>query len=220
MPDEDKKADSEQSVLVDNPVDPVPVEPTTVTNPISELEPLLETAVLEPATKPDTLPEPSPDPQPLPEPSQKPVETTQPPIDVASDEKVQLPKPSPTPPKAPVPSPELQPINTPDPTAPGLDFAFSTFDISLLTDEQLKAAAALWTKKNSKHLSSLGVAKRQEIMQLNLREIIDFLSHNNGSPLPRIARHVNVTPGTTSKYLRQLITKSKVRAEGWGKNRR
>ena len=220
MPDENKNVDSEQSPPVDNPVDPVPVEPTTVPDPKSEPEPLPKTVVLEPATSPDTVPEPSPNPLPNPEPFQKPAETTQPPTDVRSEEKFQQPKPSPTPPIAPVPSPEDQPANTPDLTAPALVNALSTLDINSLTDEQLKAAAALWTKKNSTHLSSLGVAKRQEIMQLNLREIVDFLSHNNGSPLPRISRHTNITPGTTSKYLRQLIAQNKIRAEGWGKNRR
>jgi predicted transcriptional regulator len=96
----------------------------------------------------------------------------------------------------------------------------ATFNISLLNDEQLKAAATLYTKRNQAELSRKGVAKRQETMELNLREIVDFLSLNNGSPLPRIAKHTNITLGTTSKYLRQLQSKGKVRADGWGKTRR
>ncbi len=93
-------------------------------------------------------------------------------------------------------------------------------DISQLTDDQLKAAAALWAKKNQAEFSKKGVAKRKQTMELNLRTIVDYLSHNNGAPLPRIARHTNITAGTTSKYLRQLIAAGKVRAEGWAKDRR
>lgn len=94
------------------------------------------------------------------------------------------------------------------------------FDVSSLSDADLKAAAALYTKRNQAEISRKGVAKRQETMELNLREIVDYISLNNGSPLPRIAKNTNITLGTTSKYLRQLITSGKVRADGWGKTRR
>ncbi|MCA9323489.1 hypothetical protein KC992_00105 [Candidatus Saccharibacteria bacterium] len=109
----------------------------------------------------------------------------------------------------------------PTPQVSDIKPQLSTDDIVAgLTDDQLKAAASLWAKRSQQKFSALGVAKRKETMELNLRAIVDYLSHHNGSPLPRIARHVNVTPGTTSKYLVQLVSAGKVRAEGWGKNRR
>jgi DNA-binding IclR family transcriptional regulator len=57
-------------------------------------------------------------------------------------------------------------------------------------------------------------------MQSNLQEILKYLAQDNGAPLPRIAKHTNITPGTTSKYLRQLIASGRVTATGWGKMRR
>jgi predicted transcriptional regulator len=97
---------------------------------------------------------------------------------------------------------------------------YSTFDVGTLSDNDLKAAAALYLKRNHAAISAKGVAKRKQTMELNLREIVDYLSRNNGAPLRRIARHTNITAGTTSKYLRQLIAAGKVRAEGWAKNSR
>lgn len=135
-----------------------------------------------------------------------------------------VPQPS-VPPPVPVTTPvatepDLPRSSSPELTTVDLSPITATFDVAQLSDEQLKAAAALYTKRNQAELSKKGVAKRHETMELNLREIVDFLSLNNGSPLPRIAKHTNITLGTTSKYLRQLNAKGKVRAEGWAKNRR
>jgi hypothetical protein len=128
---------------------------------------------------------------------------------------VQAPTPEPVPEPAPAPIPPATPI-----TNHISPVTIEPFDISSLSDADLKAAAALYTKRNQAEISRKGVAKRKETMELNLREITDYLSLNNGSPLPRIAKHTNITPGTTSKYLRQLIANDKVRADGWGKTRR
>ena len=114
---------------------------------------------------------------------------------------IKPPEPPKEPPKPAPPAPTPVPVAAP-----------AVFDVNALTDDQLKAAAALWAKRSQQTFSALGVAKRKESMELNLRAIVDYLSHHNGSPLPRIARHVNVTPGTTSKYLVQLTKSEKVRA--------
>lgn len=117
----------------------------------------------------------------------------------------------PTPTTTPPPKPQLSTIIS-KLSAPDL--------AAMLSEEQLRSLAQLYTKRTQKQISAKGVAKRKANMELNLREIVDYLSQDNGAPLPRIAKRTNITPGTTSKYLRQLMAQGKVRAEGWGKTRR
>jgi predicted transcriptional regulator len=192
------------------------IDPPTITNETVPIpEPSAETTYSETLDIPPSTIDPvaptEPTPELIPEPpSIEPVVIPEPPQ--LSDI-----KPQPSVPIS-VPEPQLHPdpsTLTPIPQP----LTVKPFDVSRLSDADLKAAAALYTKRNQAELSRKGVAKRQETMELNLREIVDFLSLNNGSPLPRIAKHTNITLGTTSKYLRQLNAKGKVRAEGWGKNR-
>lgn len=137
-----------------------------------------------------------------------------------SDIKPQVLKP-PAPPPPQESNIEPQTSTVPELPSSNIENRSSTDDIVAgLSDNDLKAASALWAKKNQAEFSKKGVAKRQETMQLNLRAIVDYLSRNNGAPLPRVAKHTNITLGTTSKYLRQLIASGKVTATGWGKNRR
>lgn len=131
--------------------------------------------------------------------------------------------------KSPPPAPEPKPRSsspelTTGATGPQLstiNYQISAADrVAALTFEELRAASQLYAKKMQKEYSQKAVAKRKKNMELNLREIVDYLSTDNGAPLPRIAKHTNITLGTTSKYLRQLIASGKVRASGWGKTRR
>lgn len=188
----------EESIVVPapNPVVPDPI----IAEPVTE-------QIIEPVIKPEKPVEVEPAPEPV---IAKPEPTPAPPLPIPTLVKTPKPEPQQSLPRSS--SPEL---TTGDPSP-----ITATFDVASLSDEQLRAAAILYTKRNQAEISRKGVAKRKETMELNLREIVDFLSHNNGSPLPRIAKNTNITPGTTSKYLRQLIANDKVRAEGWGKTRR
>ncbi len=184
------------SIELPEPAQPVAIEPQAETHlsPVPVNEPELPTVV-----------------QPVPEPPQ------------TSTIKPQLSEPDAptTQPSTTVPHPSPVPVPAPAPEPPS-DINPQLSDdevVASLTEDQLKAAATLYIKKNQKLLSQKGVAKRKQTMELNLREIVDFLSHNNGSPLPRIAHRTNITSGTTSKYLRQLIASGKVTATGWGKTR-
>lgn len=187
-------ADDETPKPAENEVDaPLPTPAENPTTPVDEpAEPVAPTPEIPTETPPEIQPEPAAEPAPTPQPDEIPTPPVTPPVTV--------------------PTPTLPP---PEPEQPSV-----SLDISQLTDDQLKAAAALWAKKNQAEFSKKGVAKRKVTMELNLRAVVDYLSHNNGAPLPRIARHTNITAGTTSKYLRQLIAAGKVRAEGWAKDRR
>jgi hypothetical protein len=154
------------------------------------------------------------------EPTPNPVIESEKPVEVTL-EPAPIPEPAVAKPQITPSIPEPVAATTPEPQVSNIKPQVSAADlVASLSDEQLKAAAILYTKRNQAEISRKGVAKRKETMELNLREIVDFLSLNNGSPLPRIAKHTNITPGTTSKYLCQLIASGKVRAEGWAKTRR
>ncbi len=166
-----------------------------------------------PETPPETKSPKEPDPEPTPhEPKVEEKPTASPPP------KENKPKPTAKP--KPVSNPESPKPEPTKPTPKPKPFDISTLDVRQLSDEQLKAASALWTKKNQKQLATLGVQKRQQTMQENLDAIVAYLAKDNGAPLPRIAKNTYIAPGTTSKYLCQLIAQGRVMATGWNAQRR
>jgi hypothetical protein len=181
----------------------VPIEPQPDLNPTPSTP---SSVTLPESSTRDTIPEP--------EPVSSPIPVILPNVPTPIPDPDVNPSPEPT----PIPNPSFViPISkpTPEPQLSDTKPQISAADfVASLSDEQLKAAAALYTKRNQAEISRKGVAKRKEIMELNLREIIDYLSRNNGSPLPRIAKNTGIKLGTTSKYLRQLIASDKVRADG------
>ena len=217
--------DEEQIAATSEPLAEVIPEPAIKPPPVDEPAPTLpDTPVDIEMPEIVTIPEPVISSTPekpqvsaaIPQTQSEPVLTLEPMI--TAPEKPQSPDSNP---QSPVSSPQSLPRNSSSELTTGdASPLTANFDVTLLTDEQLKAAAALYTKRNQPEISRKGVAKRKETMELNLREIVDYLSHYNGSPLPRIAKNTSITLGTTSKYLRQLIAKDKVRADGWGKTRR
>jgi len=120
----------------------------------------------------------------------------------------------------PKPATKKTPNDVKTPTAAATPKTLQPIDVTKLSDAELKAAATLYTKRNQKSISAKGVAKRKQIMQENIQEILAYLAIDSGAPLPRIAKIINVSPGTTSSYLRRLIADNKVQATGWGSTRR
>lgn len=119
--------------------------------------------------------------------------------------------------RTPEPASTLLPPLTPEDTPESLEpFA----KVHALTDIELRFAATLYLQKNQKAISAKGVSKRQETMESNLAKILGYLKSNSPAPLPRIAKHINTSPGTTSHYLQILIKSHLVKATGWSAARR
>ncbi len=186
----------------------------------------------------ETLPPPeapgeTQDPQTEPAPPDDPIPSTDP--VVQSTDPAPLPEPMPEQSNVPEPTPNFDNSPTPTvviPTSIEVNTVPETVQISptntseipaavlALTPEELKIAARLYITRNQKEISAKGVAKRQARMQRNLEKIVVYLTTHGSSPLPRIAKATNVSPGTTSSYLRRLTSANRIKATGHGKNRR
>lgn len=92
-------------------------------------------------------------------------------------------------------------------------------DISTLSNEQLKAAAALYAKQNQASLSRKGVEKRQAIAKENIANITQFIQSHTPASNRTIARALNLPPRRVQHYMQILTHNGSVRAEGWGASR-
>ncbi|MCW1908120.1 MAG: winged helix-turn-helix transcriptional regulator [Candidatus Saccharibacteria bacterium] len=158
------------------------------------------------APEPETAEEPAPAaaPKPTTQPNEPKAEVTQP-----VDETPKAAEPLKAPAEEPAP-PVQQPSN--DHSLPAA--------VAVLTDAELKIAAAYYLKKHQKEIALKGVAARQAQMEQNLSKMLAYIKQNGQAPLPRIAKTMNLPPGTTSKYLRDLVARGQITASGWGGTRR
>lgn len=226
----------DQAEIDSMPTDGVPT-PDSPTNEISApvIEPTSEPSV-EPVPSPiPTAPEP-PAPASVPEPPQpEPALEPTPPLSAPSvPEQLPEPKSEPTP-SSPTPAPEPEKPKTTPPSTPEHHVepkasvvpqkesvkpaSAPVFDVNQLSDEQLKAAAALFAKKNQKALSRKGVEARQALAHKNITAILDFMSHNSPANNRTIARALNLPPRRVQHYMQQLTHGGEVIASGWGISR-
>jgi hypothetical protein len=108
---------------------------------------------------------------------------------------------APTPQAVPAPQPTSAPeppTTTPAPQATPPSAA--EIDISQLTNEQLKAAASLYAKKNQATLSRKGVEARQAVAQKNVSDILAFISSHSPASNRTIARALNLPPRRVQHY--------------------
>lgn len=189
------------------PAEPIPVDPptpaTTISEPTEPEAPAPEPIIEQPA--PVNKPEPAQVPPlapvvevPDPVPSEPPANNEPPAEPVAEQPKSQ-----------PIPPPAAQPIQNHLPAS-----------VLALSNDELRIAAALYLKNNQPVIASKGVAARKAIMNKNMGAIEQFIQTHGPSPLPRIAKHCNITPGTTSSYLGKLIAQNRIKATGHAATRR
>lgn len=170
--------------------EPVLAEPEPIPAPAPE--PIV---VPEPVIVPEPVPEPISVPTPVPEPEKE----TPAPLTREQAPATEPPDPAPAPPVTPPPAAEI--------------------DISQLSDEQLKAAAALYAKKNQSVLSRKGVEARQAVAQKNISEILTFIKTHSPASNRTIARALNLPPRRVQHYMQVLTHRGSVMATGWGVSR-
>ena len=124
---------------------------------------------------------------------------------------------TPAEPDPPLATPTPLPVATtpPQPQTPQDQYA----KIYALSDEELRFAATYYLQKNQKTISAKGVQARKQQMETNLNTIFLYIRTHGPSPLPRIAKHANCSPGTTSHYLQILIQRGMITATGWASRR-
>ncbi len=193
-----------EAVLVDGQVGAAVPEPVAPAAPAEMVEPPIEpeTPLVETAPEPAATPVAS---EPVTAAPPAPIESSKPPVAASTPE----PSPPTATPLPDQPAPVPAPVNT-----GGLSPA-----VLALTDEELKQAAAHYLRKNQAVIGGLGVAARKATMQQNLERITAYVQANQPTRLPRIAKNLNITLGTTSHYLQILIKQKKVVAAGWAKDR-
>ncbi len=229
MTDDQTEIDSVPTDGVPTPDSPTNETSAPVIEPASEpnVEPVpspVPTAPEPPAPTPASEPpqsEPAPEPTPL-----SPAPSVPEPMPVA---KLEPPVSSPTPALAPEKSDSMPPSSVehhvePVPLSePKNESVYpastSVFDVSQLSDEQLKAAAALYAKKNQKALSLKGVEARRALAHKNITAILDFMSHHSTANNRTIARALNLPPRRVQHYMQQLTHWGDVIATGWGISR-
>lgn len=178
-------------------ITPIAPEPTIVIvpEPVPEAIPEPVPEVIQPPTPVNNLPEPTIE---IPEvPSQIPEQTVPEPVPETVQPLPPAPIPVPQPPAPPVP----------------------VFDVNSLTDEQLKAASALYAKKNQKVLSQKGVEKRQAVAKENIQNITSFIASHSPANNRTIARALNLPPRRVQHYMQILTKNGTVTATGWGASR-
>lgn len=191
--DQPIKQAPDETQHIQEPEQPTPPTETTPTMPDVEPPTL---AYNEPAAEPAKVPTPTPS---------KPAENTS-----TSDTKAVA---DPVVDQAPK---SENPTAVPSPTPP----EEQQIDINSLSDEQLKAAAALWAKKNQRTLSQLGVKQRQTTAAQNMADIKKFIANHSPASNRTIARALNLPPKTVQYYMQLLTKQGFVRAEGWAVSRR
>ncbi len=197
--DDEQKPDetAEETEIVTDPSTPVTTDPSTLD--------------VRPSTPHETTPEPETPQEPKSEqPPESPVETPSPPPE-KPEPKQQAPEP------APKPAEKKKPVASPPAPKP---FDISTLDVSKLSDEQLKAAAALWAKKNQQRNSKLGVRVRRKRAEANRREVIRYVNTHGPTSLSSIARALNLRHRQVADYMQELVKTGQVGASGWGHSRR
>lgn len=220
----DQPNEQTQTVIAEPPADPLseltsaslPAEPAP--NPVPADPTILEPVQPDLAPPPEpiepdpqqTLPEPVPAPTP---PSARLEPAPEPPADTVPTAAPITPEPQKSSPaQAPPGSSTEESIPNTQDTVPSA--------VLNLSDEELKIAAALYLKKNQIAISQKGVKARQNTMHKNMEAIRSYIRQHGPSPLPRIAKHCNITPGTTSSYLRRLLAQGRIQAAGHGTTRR
>ena len=194
------------AVVVDNP-QPAPATP----EPVKPVEP--PPVVVDPTAAPK--PEPA---QPQPEPqTPAPAQDVKPP----AQNKAEIPKPTKAePPTKEKPRPILsQPLaaTQPQPSEPA---DYSKIDISKLSADQLKSAAALHAKRNQKSISSAGVKARQATARKNIAAIIAYVNGHSPTNGASIARALNMRPRRVQHYMQILVKNGTVTATGWAQSRK
>jgi hypothetical protein len=155
-----------------------------------------------PAAKLTPEPEPESKPEQAPEPAEPPLEDKP----AEPDKRAPEPEPNPT----PAPAPAAQ-----SPTVPGIPPA-----VLALSEDELRAAATYYLQKNQRRISQKGVVARQAAEKRNMDALVRYVAKHGPTGLPRLARVINCSPGTTSSYLQRLVKQGRLHAEGWSATRR